>query len=321
MNLGLITSGGDAPGMNACIRAVVRRASVEGVKVFGFFRGYEGILDKDYMEMTNESVAQIIQRGGTILKTARSKRFFDQANRLEAAKNLKDLGIDVLIAIGGDGTFTGAQLLAQETGVRVIGVPGTIDNDLYGTDFTIGYDTAINTVVEAVDKIRDTAFSHDRIFVVEVMGRDAGFIALRSGIAVGAEAVLVPETKTDMDRVIARLEGRRKSKQSAIIIVAEGDEFGGGNDVAKVIQDRFPDREVKITILGHVQRGGNPTAMDRVLAGYLGVAAVEASLDNLSGIMVGLQHKKIVQVPLEKAIKHHVDVDENLLKITELLSV
>ncbi|MCB9197521.1 MAG: 6-phosphofructokinase [Flavobacteriales bacterium] len=321
MNIALITSGGDAPGMNACIRAVVRRASVEGVKVFGFIRGYEGILDMDYKEMTNENVAQIVQRGGTVLKTARSKRFFEKSERAKAAENLRKLEIDVLIAIGGDGTFTGAQLLAKETGVRVIGVPGTIDNDLYGTDFTIGYDTAINTVVEAVDKIRDTAFSHDRIFVVEVMGRDAGFIALRSGIAVGAEAVLVPETKTDINRVIQRLEGRRKSKQSAIIIVAEGDEFGGAQDVAKVIQEKYPDREVKITILGHVQRGGNPTAMDRVLAGYLGVGAVDAAMEGLSGFMIGLEHKKIVRVPLEKAIKHHLDVDENLLKITELLSV
>lgn len=321
MNIALITSGGDAPGMNACIRAVVRRASVEGVKVFGFIRGYEGILDMDYKEMTNENVAQIVQRGGTVLKTARSKRFFEKSERAKAAENLRKLEIDVLIAIGGDGTFTGAQLLAKETGVRVIGVPGTIDNDLYGTDFTIGYDTAINTVVEAVDKIRDTAFSHDRIFVVEVMGRDAGFIALRSGIAVGAEAVLVPETKTDINRVIQRLEGRRKSKQSAIIIVAEGDEFGGAQDVAKVIQEKYPDREVKITILGHVQRGGNPTAMDRVLAGYLGVGAVDAAMEGLSGVMIGLEHKKIVRVPLEKAIKHHLDVDDNLLKITELLSV
>ncbi len=319
--IGLITSGGDAPGMNACVRAVVRSAAQYDIEVIGFFRGYEGVLDKSFQVLTNESVAQIIQRGGTVLKTARCKRFFKEEYRKLAAENLSSLGVDMLVVIGGDGTFTGADLLAREHGVKVVGVPGTIDNDLFGTDFTIGYDTAINTVVDAVDKIRDTALSHDRIFVVEVMGRDAGFIALRSGLAVGAEAILVPETKTDMSRVLKRLEGRRKNKQSAIIIVAEGDEFGGANDVAAVISDRFPDREVKITILGHVQRGGNPTAMDRVLASYLGVGAVEAMLDGESGVMIGIRHKSIVRVPLQKAIKHHQDIDDNLLKITEMLSV
>lgn len=321
MKVGLITSGGDAPGMNACVRAVVRCASQFGIEVIGFKHGYEGILDKQFLILNNESVAQIIQRGGTMLKTARSRRFYEKEQRAVAAENLKEMGVEALVAIGGDGTFTGADLLAREHGVKVVGVPGTIDNDLYGTDFTIGYDTAINTVVEAVDKIRDTALSHDRIFVVEVMGRDAGFIALRSGLAVGAESILVPETKTDMERVLNRLEGRRKNKQSAIIIVAEGDEFGGANEVAKQIKDRFQEREVKITILGHVQRGGNPTAMDRVLAGYFGVGAIEAVREGVSGVMIGLQHKSIVRVPLEKAIKHHQDIDDNLLKITEMLSV
>lgn len=319
--IGLITSGGDAPGMNACVRAVVRTAAQNDVEIIGFIRGYEGVLDKDFVVMKNENVAQIIQRGGTILKTARCKRFYEAEHRAKAAENLRELGVDSLIAIGGDGTFTGAVLLQKEHGFKVVGVPGTIDNDLFGTDFTIGYDTAINTVVEAVDKIRDTAFSHDRIFVVEVMGRDAGFIALRSGIAVGAEAILVPETKTDIDRVLKRLEGRRKSKQSAIIIVAEGDEFGGAEDVAKAVMKKYVDREVKVTKLGHIQRGGNPSAMDRVLAGFLGVGAVEAVLEEVSGVMIGMQHKKIVRIPLEKAIKHHQDVDDNLLRITEMLSV
>lgn len=321
MKIGVITSGGDAPGMNACVRAVVRSAAQNSIEVIGFIRGYEGILDKDFVELKNENVAQIIQRGGTILKTARSKRFYEAEYRALAARNLRDLGVDSLIAIGGDGTFTGADLLQKEHDFKVVGVPGTIDNDLFGTDFAIGYDTAINTVVEAVDKIRDTALSHDRIFVVEVMGRDAGFIALRSGLAVGAEAVLVPETKTDIGRLVKRLEGRRKNKQSAIIIVAEGDEFGGANDVAKVIREKYPESEVKVTVLGHVQRGGNPSAADRVLAGYLGVGAVEAVMEGVSGVMVGMQHKQIVRVPLEKAIKHHQDVDDNLLRITEMLSV
>lgn len=319
--IGVITSGGDAPGMNACVRAVVRSATQNGVEVIGFIRGYEGVLDKDFVELKNENVAQIIQRGGTILKTARSKRFFDVEQRALAARNLKELGVDMFVAIGGDGTFTGADLLQREHGIKVVGVPGTIDNDLFGTDYTIGYDTAINTVVEAVDKIRDTAFSHDRIFVVEVMGRDAGFIALRSGLAVGAEAVLVPETKTNIDRVLQRLEGRRKSKQSAIILVAEGDDFGGAEDVARAIREKYTDREVKVTRLGHIQRGGNPSAMDRVLAGFLGVGAVEAVVEGVSGVMIGMQHKKIVRIPIEKAIKHHQDVDDNLLRITEMLSV
>ncbi|CAG5079944.1 6-phosphofructokinase [Parvicella tangerina] len=321
MKIGLITSGGDAPGMNACVRAVVRSAAQNGLEVIGFIRGYEGILDKDYTVLKNENVAQIIQRGGTILKTARSKRFYEREQRSLAAENLRSLGVDSLIAIGGDGTFTGADLLQKEHGFKVVGVPGTIDNDLFGTDYTIGYDTAINTVVEAVDKIRDTALSHDRIFVVEVMGRDAGFIALRSGLAVGAEAILVPETKTDMGRVLKRLEGRRKSKQSAIVVVAEGDEFGGAEDVAKAIREKYTDREVKVTKLGHIQRGGNPSAMDRVLAGFLGVGAVEAVVKGVSGVMVGMQHKNIVHVPLKNAIKHHQDVDDNLLRITEMLSV
>ncbi len=321
MNIGLITSGGDAPGMNACVRAVVRSAINNDISVYGFYRGYEGILDNDFVKMDASSVGQIIQRGGTILKTARSKRFFEAENRKLAFENLKKNNIDALVVIGGDGSFTGAKLLSSETGMVVVGVPGTIDNDLYGTDFTIGYDTAINTVVEAVDKIRDTAMSHDRVFVVEVMGRDAGFIALRSGIAVGAEAILVPETTTYIEHLLERLQTRRESKSSVIVIVAEGDDFGGAQDVAEAIKNRYANFDVKVTKLGHIQRGGNPSAMDRVLASFLGAGAVEAVLEGKSGIMVGMEHKKVVHVPFEKAIKHHQQIDGNLLKLAEMLSV
>ncbi len=321
MKIALITSGGDAPGMNACVRAVVRTAVNSGIEVCGYYRGFEGILDNDFVELTVSSVGQIIQRGGTILKTARSKRFFEVENRALAYENLKNNNVDALVVIGGDGSFTGAKLFSSEHGFPVVGMPGTIDNDLYGTDFTIGYDTAINTVVEAVDKIRDTAMSHDRVFVVEVMGRDAGFIALRSGIAAGAEAILIPETKTYIDRLLKRLEVRRGSKQSAIVIVAEGDDFGGAEKVAAAIQEKYSNFDVKVTKLGHIQRGGNPSAMDRVLASFLGAGAIEALLDGKSGIMIGMRDKKVVHVPFEKAIKHHQDVDENLLKLAEMLSV
>lgn len=321
MKIALITSGGDAPGMNACVRAVVRTAINNEIEVCGYFRGYEGLLDNDFKDLTVSSVGQIIQRGGTILKTARSKRFFGVENRNLAFQNLKKNNIDALIVIGGDGSFTGAKLFSQEHGIPVVGVPGTIDNDLFGTDFTIGYDTAINTVVEAVDKIRDTAMSHDRVFVVEVMGRDAGFIALRSGIAVGAEAILIPETKTYIERMLERLERRRGSKDSAIVIVAEGDDFGGAEKVAVAIQEKYVNFDVKVTKLGHIQRGGNPSAMDRVLASFLGTGAVQALITGESGVMVGMRDKKVVHVPFEKAIKHHQDIDENLLKLAEMLSV
>ena len=321
MKVGLITSGGDSPGMNACVRAVVRTAINNGISVCGYYRGYEGILDNDYVELKASSVGQIIQRGGTILKTARSKRFFQPDQRKIAYDNLVANDIDALIVIGGDGSFTGASLFSKEFGLPVVGVPGTIDNDLYGTDYTIGYDTALNTVVEAVDKIRDTAMSHDRVFVVEVMGRDAGFIALRSGIAVGAEAILIPETKTYIERLLKRLEKRRVDKASAIIIVAEGDDYGGAEKVAEAIITEYPLYDVKVTKLGHIQRGGNPSAMDRVLASFLGAGAIEALVNGQSGIMIGMRDKKVVHVPFEKAIKHHQEVDENLLKLAEMLSI
>jgi 6-phosphofructokinase 1 len=321
MKIAIITSGGDAPGMNACVRAVVRTAINNEIEVCGYYRGYEGIIDNDFTELKVSSVGQIIQRGGTILKTARSERFFSKENRQLAAQNLKDNSIDALVVIGGDGSFTGARIFSEEHHIPVVGVPGTIDNDLYGTDFTIGYDTAINTVVAAVDKIRDTAMSHDRVFVVEVMGRDAGFIALRSGIAVGAEAILIPETKTYIERLLKRLENRRGSKSSAIVIVAEGDDFGGADKVAQAIQEKYASFDVKVTRLGHIQRGGNPSAMDRVLASFLGAGAVQALIDGKSGVMIGMRDKKVVHVSFEKAIKHHQDIDDNLLELAEMLSV
>lgn len=319
--IGLITSGGDAPGMNACVRAVVRAAKINGIDVCGYYRGFDGVLDNDFIDLDVTSVAQIIQRGGTILKTARCSRFFEKEYRTLAFQNLKQNNIDALVVIGGDGSFTGAKILTQEHGLPMIGIPGTIDNDLYGTDFTIGYDTAINTVVEAVDKIRDTAMSHGRVFIVEVMGRDAGFIALRSGIAVGAEAILVPETKTYIEHLLHRIEKRRDSKGSAIVIVAEGDDFGGAEKVVHAIKEKYINMDVKLTRLGHIQRGGNPSAMDRVLASFLGAGAIDAFLENKFGIMIGMQNKKVVHVPLEKAIKHHQSIDENLLKLAEMLSI
>jgi len=318
--IGILTSGGDAPGMNACVRSIVKIAVTEGYEVLGFERGYEGILDKSFMNLDLTSVANIIHRGGTILKTARSKRFYEEAYRSKAAQILRELNVEFLITIGGDGTFTGAKLLASEHGVNVLGIPGTIDNDLFGTDYTLGYDTAINTVVEAVDKIRDTAISHDRFFVIEVMGKDAGFIALRSGIASGAEAVLVPEESTIIDDLINQLQCRRKNKQSAIIIVAEGDDFGGGRSVKEHIEKEM-QVDVKLTVLGHIQRGGAPSAMDRVLAAQYGAYAMECVKNDISGIMVGIENGTLNRVPLASAIKHHQKVKEELISLSKRLSV
>lgn len=320
-NIAVLTSGGDSPGMNAAIRAVVRTALYLKLDVFGINRGYNGMLNGDIFQMNAKSVANIIQRGGTILKTARSDEFKTPNGRKKAYEQLKRFGIDGLIAIGGDGTFTGANKLIEEFNIPIIGLPGTIDNDLAGTDFTIGYDTAINTVVEAVDKIRDTAESHDRVFIVEVMGRDSGLIALRSGIGTGAEAILIPETKVDFSALLTRLDKTRKNKSSRIIIVAEGDEAGGAFEVADRVKNRFPNYDVRVSVLGHIQRGGRPTCMDRVLASRLGVAAVEGIVSGRSGEMVGLIGGEIVFSPFSKAIKHIREVNPNLLKIVEILSL
>ncbi len=322
-NIGVLTSGGDAPGMNAAIRAVVRAGIYYDLKVTGILRGYEGLIHGDFIEMDRKSVANIIQRGGTILKTARSDAFRTRAGREQAYEQLKSHEVDALIVIGGDGTFTGANLFTSEFDFPVVGLPGTIDNDLQGTDFTIGYDTAINTVVNAVDKIRDTAESHDRLFIVEVMGRDSGLIALRSGIGVGAEAILIPEANMGVDGLITRLESGRKDKSSKIVVVAEGDEVGGAFNVGEVLKQRFPNYDIRISVLGHIQRGGKPSCMDRVLASRFGVAAVEGVLHGQTGVMVGQVNREIVFTPFDHAIKH-IDVQEvspAWLKLVEILSL
>jgi 6-phosphofructokinase 1 len=322
-NIGVLTSGGDAPGMNAAIRAVVRAAIYYNLEVTGILRGYEGLINGDFIEMDRKSVANIIQRGGTILKTARSDAFRTKEGREAAHEQLKKKNIDALVVIGGDGTFTGANIFSIEHNFPIIGLPGTIDNDLEGTDFTIGYDTAINTVINAVDKIRDTAESHDRLFIVEVMGRDSGLIALRSGIGVGAEAIMIPEANMGVDGLVTRLESGRKDKASKIIIVAEGDEIGGAFNVGEVLKKKFPAYDIRVSVLGHIQRGGKPSCMDRVLASRLGVAAVEGLLNGQSGEMVGLKNKEIIFTPFDHAIKH-IDAKEisaAWMKLVEILSL
>lgn len=319
--IGLFTSGGDAPGMNACIRAVVRTALSKGVEVVGIHRGFEGMIQGEFQEMDANSVGNIIQRGGTILQSARSKAFRTVEGRKQAFQNLNAKGIEGLIAIGGDGTFTGAKIFQEEYPVKCIGIPGTIDNDLFGTDATIGYDTALNTVVEAVDKIKDTAAAHNRLFFVEVMGKDAGFIALRSGIAVGAEAILLPEVPTHIEELVEQLEkGWQRKKSSAIILVAEGDDAGGAYQIAELVKARFDHYETKVTVLGHIQRGGSPSAADRVLASELGFAATISLLEGKSNAMMGSLNKKMVLTPFEKAIKHHQKLNQNLLDLANILS-
>ncbi|RYZ96113.1 MAG: 6-phosphofructokinase [Sphingobacteriaceae bacterium] len=320
-NIGVFTSGGDSPGMNAAIRAVVRTALYYDIQVTGIRRGYEGMINGDYEPMNRKSVSNIIQRGGTILKSARSDEFQTPEGRKLAFFQLKKHKVDALVAIGGDGTFTGAKIFGEEYDIPVIGLPGTIDNDLQGTDFTIGYDTAINTVINAVDKIRDTAESHDRLFIVEVMGRDSGLIALRTGVASGAESVLIPESKDDLATLFYRLEHGRKDKSSRIVIVAEGDQEGGGFEVGRLVKEKFPDYDTRISILGHIQRGGRPTCMDRVLASRVGFAAVEALKDGRRGEMIGLIHGEIAYTPFEQAIKHNAEINGNLLKVVEVLSL
>jgi 6-phosphofructokinase 1 len=319
--IAVFTSGGDAPGMNACIRAVVRTAIYHQLEVVGIKRGYNGMIQGDFVNLDSSSVSNIIQRGGTILKSARSEEFRTVEGRKKAAEKLREAGIEAVVVIGGDGSFTGASIFSKEHGIPFIGAPGTIDNDLFGTDYTIGYDTAINTVVQAVDKIRDTADAHDRLFLVEVMGRDAGFIALRSGIGVGAEAILVPETETYIERLIKKLEkGWEREKSSSIIIVAEGDDAGGAYEIADQLKQRFNRYETKVTILGHVQRGGSPSAADRVLASRMGFAAVEALLEGREGEMIGIVNNQVAYTPFEKAIKHHQELRKDLLGLAEVLS-
>jgi 6-phosphofructokinase 1 len=320
-NIGVLTSGGDSPGMNAAIRAVVRTGIYYDLKVTGILRGYEGLIKGDFIDMERKSVSNIIQRGGTILKTARCKEFLTYDGRKAAYEKLKEANVDGLITIGGDGTFRGAETFGREFGFPIIAMPGTIDNDLIGTDFTIGYDTAINTAISAIDKIRDTAESHARLFIVEVMGRDSGLIALRTGIGAGAENVIIPDTSSNLDALFDRLENGRKDKSSRIVIVAEGEGPGTAFEIGRMVKEKFPNYDTRVSVLGHIQRGGKPSCMDRVLASRLGVAAVEGLKDGRRNEMVGLVHNVITHTPLEKAVKYHVDINPDFLKIVEILSL
>lgn len=320
--IGVMTSGGDSPGMNAAIRAIVRTSIHNDVKVSGIYNGYHGMIHNKFIEMDSSSVSNIIHRGGTILRSARSAEFKTKEGRAKAYKNLLKHKIDALVVIGGDGTFTGAKVFGEEYDIPMLGLPGTIDNDLYGTDYTIGFDTALNNVVMAVDKIRDTAMAHERLFIVEVMGRDAGFIALSSGIAVGAEDILIPETKTYINQLIYNLQNyRRRNKTSGIIIVSEGDDEGGAYDIARKIKEKFNEYEIRVTILGHIQRGGPPSCYDRVLASTLGYEAVKALLKGKRGVMAGKIDKRVVFTPFEKAIKEHQDINKPMLEIARVLSI
>ena len=318
--IGVLTSGGDSPGMNAAIRAVVRTATYEGLEVVGIYNGYQGMIEAKFTPLYAHSVSDILQRGGTILKTARCEEFRHPEGRAKAYYNLKSAGIDGVVVIGGDGSFTGARLFNEEFDIPFVGIPGTIDNDIFGTDYTIGYDTALNTVIEAVDKIRDTASAHNRMFFVEVMGAEAGFIALYSGIASSAEAIIIPEIKDDAKNLRAMFDKGRK-KSSAIVIVAEGDEGGGAFALAEAVKDDFKDFDIRVSILGHLQRGGSPSAIDRVNASRLGHAAVEALVDDQKSVMVGLVNDEITLVPFRKAVKLHKDVDHNLIELSKILSV
>jgi len=322
-NIAVLTSGGDAPGMNACIRAVVRTGIYNGINMFGVLQGYQGLINNTINPMDARSVSNIIHLGGTILKTARCLEFKTPEGMELAYKNLQAHDIDGLVVIGGDGTFTGAKIFGEKFGIRVMGIPGTIDNDLYGSDFTLGYDTAINTVIEAIDKIRDTADSHDRLFFIEVMGRDSGCIALRSAISSGAEAVLLPEKETSLNELIALLEtGASTKKSSSIVIVSEGHKDGGAYDVAKKVKERFNHYDTKVTILGHLQRGGSPSSFDRILGSRLGFAAVNELLKGNTMQMVGLRGNEIRTTSIEEALTRHTfKLESDLLEMTKVLSI
>ena len=321
--IGVYTSGGDAPGMNACIRAVVRRALAEGLEVIGIRRGYAGMIDGDFVEMDRQSVSNILQKGGTILKSARSDGFRTREGRQQAAERLRAAGIDALVGIGGDGTFQGATWLYEEHKIPVVGCPGTIDNDLFGTDETIGFDSALNTALDSIDKIRDTADAHERLFLIEVMGRDTGFIALECGIGGGAELVLIPEMLTDADAIKERILSLMSSQsRSSIVVVAEGDELGGAHRIAEALRQdaAFDNIDLRVTVLGHVQRGGPPTARDRVLASRLGSEAVGALLKGHTCVMVGIVNGDVELTPMRNAWSRRKDIDRDLLQLTELLS-
>lgn len=318
--IGILTSGGDAPGMNAAIRAVTRSAICKGFTVKGIMRGYEGLINNEIVPFTTESVSNIISRGGTILKTARSKDFQTPEGRQKAYKNMKKQGIDALVVIGGNGSLTGARIFAKEFDVPCIGLPGTIDNDLYGTDLTIGYDTTLNTIMDCVDKIKDTANSHERIFFIEVMGRDAGFLALNSAIACGAEAAIIPEELMEEDQLghfIGR--GIRKSKNSSIVIVSESPKCGAMY-YADRVKKEYPEYDVRVSILGHLQRGGSPSARDRILAARLGAGAIDAILDDQRNVMVGIRNNEVVYVPFKDAIRSDKGINQDLIRVLDELS-
>ena len=320
--IGILTSGGDAPGMNAAIRAVTRAAIFAGMKVKGIYRGYKGLLTDEIVDFKTQNVSNIIQQGGTILKTARCKEFETPEGRQLAHDVLNRHGIDALVVIGGDGTLTGARIFANEFDFPIIGLPGTIDNDLYGTDATIGYDTALNTIMECVDKIRDTATSHERLFFIEVMGRDAGFLALNGAIASGAEAAIIPEISTEVDQLAELIQnGFRKSKNSSIVLVAESPVTGGAMGLAERVKNEYPGYDVRVTILGHLQRGGSPTAYDRILASRMGSAAVDALLEGQRNVMIGIKNDEIVYVPFTKAIKNDKPINRELLNTLRRLSI
>ncbi len=321
-SVGILTSGGDAPGMNAAIRAVTRAAIYNGLKVYGIYRGYRGMITDEITEFKTQNVSNIIQAGGTILKTARCTEFTTPEGRQLAYDNLKRHEIDALVVIGGDGSLTGARVFANQFNYPIIGLPGTIDNDLYGTDTTIGYDTALNTIMQCVDKIRDTASSHERLFFIEVMGRDAGFLALNGAIASGAEAAIIPEISTKVDQLAELIKnGFRKSKNSSIVLVAESPVTGGAMGLAKRVEKEYPGYDVRVSILGHLQRGGSPTAHDRILASRMGAAAIDALMEDQRNVMIGIRNNEIVYVPFSKAIKNDKPVNPELLSTLRILSI
>lgn len=321
--IAVFTSGGDAPGMNACIRAVVRTGIYHGLEVYGILYGYDGMIAGNFKKMQSLSVSNILQRGGTILKSARSEEFMSKAGREKAFQQIKKHGIEGLIAIGGDGTFKGAKIFSEEFGIPVIGCPGTIDNDIFGTDYTIGFDTALNTALEAIDKIRDTAAAHDRIFFIEVMGRDSGYIAVECAIGGGAEMVMVPETKTTIDDVVKSLKALRKSKTSSIVVVAEGDEEGGAADIMAKVKEIINDEEkdFKVTTLGHIQRGGSPTGKDRILGSRCGLAAVEGLMEGKKNCMAGIIHDEVVYTTFDDCIGKNKPLNPAYIKLQDILSI
>lgn len=320
--IGVFTSGGDAPGMNAAVRAVVRTALYHGIEVYGIMRGYSGMIKGEIVKLDSSSVANIVQRGGTILKSARSQKFMTKEGRQEAFDQLVNHRIEGLVAIGGNGTFTGAELFEREFGIPTVGAPGTIDNDLYGTDYTIGYDTAVNTALDAIDKIRDTADSHDRAFFVEVMGRDSGYIAIPCAIGGGAEIVLVPEQVQSIDTVIDTLQiARKRQKSSFLIIVAEGDEEGNATTIATKVKEAIPEMDARVTVIGHIQRGGAPSAADRLLASQIGIAAVEGLLNGMRNVMAGIVDRKLVYTPFQECISRKKMINQGFMRMVEILSV